>query len=696
MFNAIAGLFQSPPAVLFADRAVAVPFVAEGPNAWSLSLSNGPLPSAAAPAPPLHPHRLAVELLGEPASGSSSQGQLQSALKAIWNRPMSGFLQPLPAGEVGLGGVEELDEIPVVAMILALWNWATADPCKGFDAYANGGFKLSHPMTSPMASAIEQARVHVGERLIAQLQTIPDDATGTAGMLRTLYTSALQAIAQHASGQGWVAFAPQADAIAALATTADVIRHFCSGPVAGRESVLGLSLVFDEAVVSAQVAGEGLAPLLGRAADDTLMRSHLDGVIGLLVRAGMTAADAARKAPVVHAMTMHLVNATTVDHIQRVDLAAAGSSVPGFPFDVLWQQLGVDPATSLYITPATCAAVVELLATHAIEDWRAFLLYQEANRAAPCIEMSADPARILAQLDQPHAAGAALGQLYANGTDPARERHAQALFSQLRATFIEDVAASALSPADQKVLADALAWSQLQWEAAPVDWLPVALDQRGSYLGHLQALQQAMTAAGLRRLGQPATVGVQGRGAHEFALAFDLHSKVVALSPAMLDALWDGVDGADDARCGAIGSALGHELAHLVEDVALSNAGKALRQQQGRAILQRVDGRAIGPERVDGTRVLDEVAADLRGASAAHRVCEAAATAEGRRFDPAAFFQGAAAVHAANPSRRQLQASLQSTHPPGPVRADLLAEVRGFEAAFGCDPAPRNPFHRVI
>lgn len=697
MPHPLVGLFSLGPQA----PALPVPFpgsaVGSAPTAEGPVLSNHPVPDASAMVGScIDLPRLVAGLVPGRTAASASASGWAATLRTVSNAPMTrAFALAVPVDPIDV-----IDEIPVVEVVLALWRMAVANPRQGFDAYANGGFKLTHPPSVPMASVAEDARQAVGLRLLERLAAIPADAVGGIGML-----AAIRASAQRPDGLGWPAFQPQAAAIARLSDRADVARHFCEGMTDARPSVLSLDTLFGEAIIGAENSVDGLQDLVGAGQGAEASAAHLAEVEALLVNAGTPIGQATTAARVVHAMQASIAAADP--RVEHADLARAKHLASEFPWDALWKALGLDATRALYVQPEVSAAIARLLQQRSVEDWKSFLLYLEAREAAPFIEGASSPALLLQQMDQPRTAQQALGALYARGFDPQREAWSQTFLNHLQTTFLNDIAASVLGPADQAVLAAVFKAARLQLDAVDTaPWVPGVAGTR-AYLHNIQTLQRAALAEELEAVRTPAASALPGEAAHQLRLHIDLRDGIIRLSPALLDAFWEsaGRDD-DDGRCGAIGAALGHELAHLLGVTALSTAGlstsalstqgKALFTQQEVAIKQRVDGRAVGSGILDGRLVAEEVAADLRGTSAARRACEIMAEGDGRSFQPAAFFQGAARNHATHPSARQLQAGLRDTHPPGPVRADLVAEVKGFEDAFGCDPAPRRPFDRII
>jgi len=332
-----------------------------------------------------------------------------------------------------------------------------------------------------------------------------------------------------------------------------------------------------------------------------------------------------------------------------------------------------------------------------MDDWKMFLRFQQALRVAPYLDGRIDPDMFLPWLESTRGGALALSAWYGDGADPALAQRATQIFDQVREVFRNDVAESSLPAADKAVLESVLdaAIVSVAYRGSGSDWS--RLQASDHLLDSLQALATMEVREIVAIIGNDRSAAAAPL-AHWIALETHVIDRQVRVSPAMLATLASASGQSPEAEWGMLGALLGHELAHLLADEpGLSQQGEALLEQEDAAIQQRIDDLWIGQAHLDAPRVLEEAACDLRGLSAAQRAGEAEAELAGRRFDPPRFFMAAASLHAANPTRAQLERQAgEDPHPPGPFRAELARQLQGFDQAFGCMPRPTAPFGRIL
>lgn len=567
-----------------------------------------------------------------------------------------------------------------------------ANPCMDFDQYVNGFWKLQHPAGREMPSFFGEAKRAIAAGLEERLSSASPEASGAEGVIARIWANA-----RSSSGQQWTSFERQLDAIAALSGRADVERHICNGMAQGRESLLGLERYFHTGIMVAEMAlrPDDQRAIYQQADDDPEIVAYQERIAGVLASSGMAEDEAVAAAPIIWDMEKTLARAP--DHLAACTQAEAMSELPGFPWGMAWQLLGLDPSIRLYTSMEACRQVDALLATRAVDDWKIFLRFQEARRAAHYLVGEMAPHTFLERLESARGGDLVLSAWYGDGMAPALARRATEIFDQVKAWFIDDLAASSLPAADRAVLQGALAAAELSvaYRGGGVDWstFPASDD----LLHDLQALAAMAVQEDIAIIGGADGTDAAAVRGHWLALGTHITDGRVRVSPAMLATLAVASDG-PEAQWGTLGGMLGHELAHILREVpGLSPQGKALLEREDAAIQQRIGDLWVGPAQLTAKRGLDEAACDLRGISAARRAGAREAEAAGRRFDHPRFFMAAAAVHAANPTQAQLDRQLEEdSHPPGPFRAGLVRQMEAFDQAFGCEPRPTAPFGRIL
>lgn len=579
----------------------------------------------------------------------------------------------------------------------ALQAWF-ADPCTHPDLALNGLWQIVHPPREVPPSLFEQGQRALHETIIAAVSAAPGSPTGAARALADTWASGM-----HPVVTGWDAFKPRARAIDALAGMDDVERHICTQAAAAGESVVALYGIWGMGVLAANL---GLLPAGDRAlyalpADDPKVTDQLQQMGALLEHTGLDRDAARRQAPVVWAMEQHLAGASA--DFDEHDLASVRAAVPGFPWERAWRALGLADSTRVHVTTGFFAALAGLLRQHDVADWQAYLRLQEARNMREEVEHVRSPSWLLDQLDRPDVASGAVSACYVaavndRGEAALQRTEAEVMFEGVRQMFLDDIDASALPADDRQRCTDVLSGATLtvSMEGDPDGWGGTSPIQ--SLSANLQALRQHA----LRRLvdnlnaGTVDTASTQA-SAHRLDASANQRTLQVRMSLSLLRLLADSAGTQREAAWGRIGAILGHEVGHLLADVSgLTDPGQALMAAHLAAAGQRVGDLQLDGLRADPARIQDEALADLRGISAAYRAGRAEAQREGRVFDDRAFFTACVQTHAATLTRGQLAATLDSSHLPGPLRAELVAMVDGFERAFDCEPRPAAPYRHVI
>lgn len=565
-----------------------------------------------------------------------------------------------------------------------------ANPCSQLDSYVNGFWKLQHPPAHEIPSRFAEMR----DRFAASLPALAQRASAQGGAAEAALATTWAAAADPA-GREWSHFQPQRDAIAALASRADIEQHLCQGMLRGQQSVLGLQRFFLNGILDAGFAlGSPDHAVYGLPPSHPDVVAYRDRIADLLRRSGMTPGDVATAADKVLEMERTLAQAPP--QLDGYTLSEAEAALPGFAWQTVWQSLGLDPTKALYITMESCTKLEGLLQQRPIADWRAFLHYHQARRAQRYLQGSVEPAARLEQLDGSRGGRLLLSAWYAQRTAPALIARTLAMFDAIRQVFTDDLAMSALPDADIASLHAALEAVQLVFDDAGQQVRWDGFNGSASHLANMQALDALATRNDLAIIqGLPdARIAAP---AHHFSLGTNVIDQRVRLSPALLDSV-EQLSASREERWGMLGFMLGHEIAHLLGETRdVSPEAEAMMAREDTALRQRIGDMWVDRTHLDATRVLEEAACDLRGISAARRAGQIEAEAAGESLDLQRFFLASAGLHAANPTERQLRRQVaEDHHPPGPFRAELGRFVHGFDSAFGCPPRPTEPFEYLF
>ena len=569
-----------------------------------------------------------------------------------------------------------------------------SNPCTDPDADANGAWRATHPPGRSVPSTFTDIQQQQAQQMVTWLQSPrPPVSSGAEQALADTWASA------QAASDGWAVFSPQVTTLDALADKADLEQYLCTGALLGRGGPVGIHRALGQYLLAAganlpSASSEDLFALDDNHPD---VHVHRARIATLLANTGLPQVQCASAAAVCHTMEKTMAQASM--GLGKVSLAQAQHQAPAFAWATLWQTLGLDTSARVYVDLPAFQQMGTMLQTHALQDWKYFLRYQQAVQAEPFIVPPNDDGARIRQLDDPAVAGPALSAVYAQRCDPQRIEMAKDMLAALVAQFKEDVVHSALDAADRTRIRTALDTLHLQTvgEGGHQTW--AGTSPTASYLANVQALRSSQAqrnAQALRNATASTPFSLQKSAHHLFAAANCVQAEVM-VTQATINGLLDTFGDSPEGRWATLGSVLGHEIAHCLPVIGgLSTDATRVFERRAEAIRQRVENIQVNGLAVDAALVGEEVGCDLSGHSAARRAGMAEAEAEGRTFDEVLFFRVAAQLHAAHPTASQLATLLASDHPPPSVRAGLVREVEGFEAAHGCTPAPRAPFNRVI
>jgi len=679
-----AGPVQTPslaelPVHIRADAAALMP-----PMAGALSAPSPP--SAASGWPALALRLLAVSSVVRPMPAAPMVPAGAAAHQEFGLEPAYAIV---PDG-LATGLADASGALDLAGRMLSAWF---ADPCTEPDEAFNGLWRIAHPPSAAPPSRFGEARRALDARLVRLLSSpVPEGASSARQVLADTWQSAFS----HPVGD-WTDFAPQATALRGLVDVDAVVDHAIHGAIAGRESLLGFYDVSGTGVLAANLA---LLPYSQRAVyqpdvDPAQVEAYRMRVQRLLTRAGMPATEASAQSANIFAMEAVMARAGA--GFDRCTLAQAQALVPEWPWARVWHGLGLPPATAVYLTSGFFEQLASLLGSHDAAAWRAFVWLQEARNAERTIEQPRTAASVLQALDSDETAGSALQAVYAGSLPSTLMERAADTFAGLREIFLQAVAVSALSVADQQRMRTRLAALHLDTAHGGRDagWQGTSVD--GSFLANLQALRGSAASAAVATVASGKSFRLPTPPAHHPFAGVGFTPGSIRASPALLDIADRFAAGVPEAWWGMAGSVLGHEIAHAVAELdGLDPTGATLLAAQRTAVVQRIGDVGSGNLRLDPEAAADEALADLRGIRAALLASRAEAEAAGRGHDDAAFFRAAVQTHAAHMTPAQLKARLQDAHPPAPLRARLPAMVEGYQQAFDCDPRPTAPFRDLI
>lgn len=573
--------------------------------------------------------------------------------------------------------------------LLSAWF---ADPCTALDQYANGFWKLAHPPAVPMPTFFSEAQQTLRTEIPLRMAQASLRGTGPERVMAHVL-----AAGRSAAGSGWSAARPRFDAIAALASRDDIERCIVAGVMDGNPLVLTLDRFLQYGgLMPGLPTREGAdTDVHDPAALPAAVEAEKIAIGALLERSGVAADVLQAAVETTFSMESALVNA--VQDLRLMTIAQARQQLPDLPWDALWQVIGLDHSTAIYLDMGGMEALSTLLSTRGVEDWKHLLACQQARRVQAWLPSEPTPAGVFSRLQQTRGGRLLLSSWFSATADAQPMALARTMFNALKQVFTEDVGSSALSPADRQRLSDRLESTRLNLEVAgrSVEW--GRFTPTPSFFDALQSLEALKARDDLRLIHAAQQTPLDDRPAYDLDLYLRVAENTVHVSPALLGLLAT-VELPREVRWGRLGTMLGHELGHVMEQApGLSAAGEAFMASEDAALRQRIGDLWVGDVHLRPGPALEEAGPDLRGLSAARRAGQAEAQAAGEPFDDRAFFLAAATLHASNPTARQLQDQVdRSAHPPAAFRAELGRFVEGFERAFGCEPRPSAPFGHML
>jgi putative endopeptidase len=620
----------------------------------------------------------------------------------------------------------------------------TANPCRDFFQYANGGWLRGAPIPADYGAwgvdqEINQRNLAILHRIAENAAEHPGDPGSPTQLVGDFYAAAMDQAAIERSGLAPVR--TELDEVASLKSADDVAGLIRTWQSRGIDVVFELQAQEDleHSDTNIAYAGQGGLGLPDR--DDYLRedaraallraryRKHVEQILAL---AGD--ANARVEADWVIALETSLARAS-LDPLALRDplnsyhvhsLADADAATPHFSWTALFAAAGRPDVQRFSLAqPGFFAAVDTALANVPLAHWQAYLRWHLVDDAAPYLGsrfVAADfdfrgrtllgvrtqkPRwkRVIASIDA--AIGEALGQAYVAEVLPPRARQrALELVGNLRAALRARL-------------------EHLDWMSAPTRQAALAkLDALGAKIGypdHWRDYSKLRIARDSYYANVRAAVAFEARRRFaKFDRAVDrdewdmtpqtvnaynnpMRNEIVFPAAQLLPPYFDA--DADDAQnYGAIGAVIGHEMLHAFDDQGRKfDASGNLRDWWSEADRARFDARAAALARqfdayvpvdslhVNGRLTLGENIADLGGLQVAWDAFKS--TEEGRSQTPIdgltpdqRFFVAYARSWRELQRPEQLRRQLQSNeHAPARYRVDgPLGNMRQFAQAFAC------------
>lgn len=645
---------------------------------------------------------------------------------------------PLGTDTLALGELKDW----VATLVQAL----NAHPCEDYDGYINSPWRMDHPASEThVVSAWNERIAQVPGQVVALMQRDPSTLREADKAIADVYVSAMIV---DAAKDRLVPFQPQLNAIAALNDKASIGRHICDGIADGRGALLGVAAFFgvgllcEDLPISSRAAFHELgtgnayidaiatklvragmstgpaadhlkamsrekrvapepshpAAFYGLGANNEQCKAYIDGIAAQLIKTGMDTGLAGDHAKTIFDMEARLANAS--DEVISVNRADAQKLVPDFPWTHLWDQtFKLKPDQTLYVQKGFCEEIGKMLKEVSAASWRAFLTSQEARRAFPYMGIdysgqATTPSSVYRWLNHHNIGQTAISDAYLDAMAPTLESTAQAMFKAVGQQYQDQIAASAFSDGDKRVLKDAIDSARFEWKRHLPDNARHATSSSVSYLENMQAMREKTMAARIDAIRADNIPLVPPLIAHEDMVGVSVATGEMRVAPASLHGLPMDREG----QCATLGFIFGHEFGHLLNDARdrLSPAGRILLDRENEGIRQLYDGTELGRFRLNTTTTLEENSSDLRGLIVAYQVGLDQAAADGVPFDGVRFFEAYGSMAAANPTERQLEEMLKGPHAPPPVRVNTASLIKAFNEAFNCPPTARRPMDRIF
>ncbi|HEX8244634.1 MAG TPA: M13 family metallopeptidase [Longimicrobium sp.] len=624
----------------------------------------------------------------------------------------------------------------------------TCRACQDFYRYANGGWLDANPIPPDRASW--SSYNEAGDRTNATLREILEEAARKApsapstleGKLGTFYAACMDSARAEAEGAAPVRADLQR--IAALRDRAALAGEIARLQRMGVDAPFSLVATSDDRDVTRTIAAvwqNGISMptpeyyLRGDSASRAMRDTYRAHIARMFVLTGSPEAAAQADAARVLEMETALARASMTPVQMRdpeavyhkLGLAELRALTPHLDWPAFLRALDAPAASEVNVAqPDFMREVDRLLAQAPLEQWSAYLRWRLLNDAAGFLSSPLSDADFRfgalfsgATARAPRwrrcvnvtsgALGQALGRLYGQRVfTPTARARAEEMIDNLRAVLRERVAG--LEWMGPETRAEALRKveqfrARLGYPDSIPDYSPLRL-QRGSFLAALRAVAAFENARNWKKIGQPTDRSQWGTVPQRVSGVYDASRNMLTypaakFQPPFFDPLAD-----DAVNYGALGSTIGHEISHGLDDEGRKydasgnlrdwwTADDAARFQAraDRMVAQYNAYLAVDTVHVNGRLTLGENLADLGGVTLSYYALQRALQGKPRTLidglTPEQRFFISWAQNWRDNTRDQYRRTAARTDPHAPPRWRVigpLSNLPEFARAFGCRP----------
>ena len=621
----------------------------------------------------------------------------------------------------------------------------TVAPAQNFYEYAVGSWRKNHPVP---ASYERLGTFDVlQQKTEEQIHLILEEASRASApegsdlqKIGDFYASGMDVAAIEAAGVGPIS--PEIARIEAVQNLEDLRTEIVQLHATGIDVAFSFGAMPDphESTRNIGVADEGGLGLPDRSyylADDepsrTLRQQYAEHVGRMLELSGEPAAEASADADRVVRVEVALARGT-MSRVERRDphavyhetvLKGLAELTPHFSWTRYFEQIGRPEITRINVTsPRFFRALDDLLATSAIEDWRAYLRWHLVDATAAYLPevfvnerfrfrskltgVTEQQPRWLRVLHaENNALGFAVGKLYVERHFPPESKaRVDAILRNIQAALATSLSTLHwMSPETRRRALEKLQLmtNKIGYPERWREYTGLTID-RGSFVLNVLRASAFEVRRQLDKIGQPVDRGEWEMTPQTVNAYYDPSLNVIVFPAGILQPPFFAADAPSSWNYGAVGTVIGHEISHGFDDQGAQYDGsgnlvnwwteadyKLFLAHTSCVARQFSEFTVAGGEHVNGLLVTGEATADLGGVQLALRALAASPEGQaeaGQRFDGFTanqlFFLGFANVWASNirPEAERSRAVLDP-HPPPRYRVNgTLANVPEFHAAF--------------
>jgi putative endopeptidase len=576
----------------------------------------------------------------------------------------------------------------------------TCSACTDFFDYANGGWlrtakipasKTSVGSFSLLSDRNEEAVHQILEKDAAAVHNATVKPGTNPWKVGTFYASCMDTTG--IAARGIEPLRPTLNAIAATATTADLVRVFGATDRRAGTAPFSISPSVDpknsnETIVSASQGGLGLPDreyyLKTDARSETLRQQYADHLTKTLRLVGESDAQAATDAAKVISLETALARAALPRVAMRdpnavyhkMSLAEFQKLTPHIDWRTYLNAVGGAKTTTVNVrTPAFFTALDSLVAAVPVDDWKAYLRWHAANAAAPTLGPAfvAEDFRFNSTVmrgveeQEPRwkrcaaatnvALGWAVGQEYVkrNFTPEGRARAAQ-MVDNLVSALRERIAQLDWMSAATKQQATAKLDAFLRKVAYPDAWRDYStlLVKPGAYFENTATASAWNRQRAWSRLGKPQDRTEWSMVPPTVNASYSPSLNQIQFPAGILQPPFFDPNADDAVNYGAIGAVIGHEMSHGFDDQGRQYDAKGnLRdwwtpedatkyKSAAQRIVDQFDAYTVidSTTHVNGRLTLGENIGDFGGLTVAYAALEKALAARRARGEKIAAIDG--------------------------------------------------------